>query len=207
MAGSASTRHTARRLRFIRWRKDSIFGVQPERLGNYGNGVRHWLQWERKPQRASACTRSSEEQGPSLQSDTGARATSRAAAPATAPQEGPRATRPSSGESVCLHLENTCFSISAIYIFYVQNIFIINIFIMAHNALHSTTYLGYVYQWPFISRQHIGWKRWSLIRGPGKMIFEKTELWIVLVLVHLNYLNWHLFFFLQSYSSKVQFLF
>lgn len=38
---------------------------------------------------------------------------------------------PSSGESVCLYLENACFSISAIYILHVQNILIINSFIIA----------------------------------------------------------------------------
>lgn len=112
---------------------------------------------------ASEYMRSSEEHRHSLLSDTRPDLLDELLHWPSLPQKGPPycelADFPSSGEAVCLYLENACFSISTIYIFYVQNMFIIKIFIIACDALHSTMYLGYIYQLPFISHQHIGWKQ------------------------------------------------
>lgn len=157
-----------------------------------------WLQWKGKPQMTSEHTRLGREQGHSLLGDS----------PADPSQELwhwpslPRtlAALPSPRESVCLYLQNACFSISAIYNFHVHKTFIIKIFIMACNALHSTMYLGYIYIYTYISNTfHLPAASWMEAtianeKARGTLYRRKhRELGIVLVLLQLNYGNWHLF--------------
>lgn len=126
MASSMSTRHSTGPAFCYKLDKGlHLWGTAKEtqQLWKWG-----WLQWKRKPQVASEQARGGREQGPSLLGDS----------PADLSQDRALAASPSPGESVCLHLENACFSISAIYNFHVQKIFIIKIRIMACNALHST---------------------------------------------------------------------
>lgn len=111
--------------------------------------------------------------------------------------------------SVCLHLQNACFSI---YIF-------IYLYILCAECIHNwkfyygsqcTTFHN-AFRLCVSITFHLPPAYWmeKMItneKARENYIWENRELWIVLVLVQLNYLNWHLFL-LQSYSSKVQFLF
>lgn len=85
-----------------------------------------WLVWQWKIKKWGR------EQGPSLLGDTADLSQELWLLPSL-----PKtlAASPSPGESVCLQLENACLSISAIYNFHVQKIFIIKICIMACNEL------------------------------------------------------------------------
>lgn len=170
---------TAQHLHFaMGWIKHSMPGAQPKRLRNYGNGV--------------GCN--GKERYKWLLSTPGG-AESRdiplGDSPADLSQELwhcpslPRALAASASprKSDCLYLENACFSISAIYNFHVQKIFIIKIFIMACNVLHSTMYLGYMYIYRYISNSfHLPAASWMEARIANEKareyyIGENTENW------------------------------